>query len=401
MKKIFLSTSNVLPIPAVRGGATETLIDILIKENEIKKQCFFYILCKYDQLAELRSASLKFTRIIYFKSIRESSIFELLGDKEIYIYLAARLANLFRLVKSDMPPRYYYFSYRMCKKIRPDYFVAEGGVYEFYEKLKGIISSDRRFAHFHRVVHGNDRLWEIFPNAIGCSEYVKNAYLGQGSANILSANVVRNCCNESFFKKMPKKSLVEKRKIEFEFNDDDFIVIFSGRVVQEKGVLELITAIENISLTNIKLLIVGSTFYASSQDTEYWQAVKDKALSLGNRVVMTGYIPNNELNIYLSMSSLCVVPSVWEEPVALVPLEAMTFGVPVLVTDSGGMIEYQKDDCISIVKRETNLASNLSGAILALYKDDSRREKMILAGKRRAAEFCPKDYYAEFLKVFK
>lgn len=400
MKKIFLSTSNIQPIPAVHGGATETLIDILIRENEVEKKCFFYILCKYDELAELKARHLKYTRIIYFKSIKDASLFELLTDKEVYVYLMVRVLNFFGIIKTVIPPRYYFFAYRMCKKLRPDYFVAEGGMYELYEMLSEIIPRDRRYAHLHRVVNGYDKFWSIFPNAIACSNYVKNAYIGQARTETLSARVVKNCCNEILFKEEPEKKLVASKKSEFGFNDDDFVVIFSGRVVQEKGVKELIEAIAKIHITNIKLLIIGSSFFANSEDTEYWLAIQRQAAFLGKRVVMAGYVPNNELSVYFAMSSLCVVPSVWEEPVALVPLEAMTYGVPVLVTDSGGMVEYQKNGCIAIVKREPDLAVNLSDAIVSLYKDHLLRQKMVVAGKKRASEFSCKGFYNEFLQVF-
>ena len=40
------------------------------------------------------------------------------------------------------------------------------------------------------------------------------------------------------------------------------------------------------------------------------------------------------------LCDLCVVPSVYQEPVALVPLEAMGVGLPVIITDVGGMKEY-------------------------------------------------------------
>lgn len=400
MKKIFLSTSNVLPVPAVHGGATETLIDILIRENEIHKKHFFYVLCKYDELAELKSKKLRYTQILYFKSSREASFYELATDKDIYIYLIARILNFFHIKKLNIPPRYYYFAYRLCKKLQPDYFVAQGGIYEFYELIKDVIPSERRYAHLHRVVDGYVDLWSIFPNAIACSNYVKKAYVADSRTEILSATVVKNCCDEVLFRERPDSDLVERRKSEFGFNSDDFVVVFSGRVVKEKGVGELIDAIDKIEISNVKLLIIGSPFFANSEDTEYWEAIQLKVSRLRGRVVMTGYIPNNELSVYFAMSSLCVVPSVWEEPVALVPLEAMTYGLPVIVTDSGGMVEYQKDNCITIVKREPDLVDNLRVAIVNLYTNESNRHRMILAGKQRALEFSSNDFYHEFARIF-
>lgn len=36
MKNIILIPQAAMPIPAVEGGAVETLIDVLIEENEVK-----------------------------------------------------------------------------------------------------------------------------------------------------------------------------------------------------------------------------------------------------------------------------------------------------------------------------------------------------------------------------
>ena len=400
MKKILLSTSNVQPIPAVLGGATETLIDILIKKNEIKKKCLFFILCKFNADAQTKSKKLKYTKIIYFKSRRDSSIFELLTNKEIIFYLVAKFLSRLGFIKISIPPRYYFLAYRLCKIIKPDYFVAEGGIYENYALISKVMPPDRRYAHLHRIVNGNKKLWSIFPNAIAISNYVKNAYIGNQSLVTVTAKVVPNCCNEIVFQEKPKEQLIKAKRRELNLNDNDFVVVFSGRIIEEKGVKELLLAIENISDEKVKLLIVGSPFYASSDETEYWNNIQKIAKSLGDRVCMTGYIPNNELGLYFSLSSLCVVPSVWEEPVALVPLEAMTFGLPVIITNSGGMVEYQKDNCILIVDREPDLEITLSKAINSVYNDKELRKTMIAKGRQRAAEFSSHKFYYDFLNVF-
>ena len=43
MKKIIVVNNGTLPLPAVRGGAVETLIELLIKENEEKSSYLKFI----------------------------------------------------------------------------------------------------------------------------------------------------------------------------------------------------------------------------------------------------------------------------------------------------------------------------------------------------------------------
>ena len=51
----------------------------------------------------------------------------------------------------------------------------------------------------------------------------------------------------------------ERRRIRSSlgFTDDDFIVIFCGRIMREKGVLELLQAISEIDDQHVKLMIVA------------------------------------------------------------------------------------------------------------------------------------------------
>ena len=51
MKKIIVVNNGTLPLPAVRGGAVETLIELLIKENEKRKKFLFEVYSIYDEKA--------------------------------------------------------------------------------------------------------------------------------------------------------------------------------------------------------------------------------------------------------------------------------------------------------------------------------------------------------------
>ena len=50
--KICIIPPQKLPVPAVRGGAVEGLLDLLINENEIENKMDITIISKYDYLAK-------------------------------------------------------------------------------------------------------------------------------------------------------------------------------------------------------------------------------------------------------------------------------------------------------------------------------------------------------------
>ena len=115
---------------------------------------------------------------------------------------------------------------------------------------------------------------------------------------------------------------------------------------------------------------------------------------------MTGFVDYTELVIYYSICSLCVVPSIWDEPVALVPLEAMTMGLPVIISDAGGMIEYEKNNCLIIVPRGKDFESNLRLAIEQIYYDKIFRSELGARGKARSADYSKLQYFQKFSSIF-
>ncbi len=386
-------------MPAVRGGATETLIDILIKQNEIQGRLNLHVLSKFDEDAALISRNFMNTKFHFYKSRADLGFLPWLFDFNLFLYIAECITSFFRR-RPAPPPRYYFYAFQLCKRLEIDFFVAEGGIYEHYDLLREILPPQRRFAHLHRVVDGNNDLWEVFPNAIAISEFVARAYETRNKPVEVNVSLVRNCCNVPAFMGTADAATLEALRKRFGFTSQDFVVIFSGRVVKEKGVLELLNAVELITNPNIKVLIVGSSFFAGAPETDYLSLVRRKARLLGQRVAFAGFVPNNQLRDHFLLSSACVVPSIWDEPSALVPLEAMNCGVPTIITDSGGMIEYQKEDCVVVVERGPDLADQIALAITKLCENVDYRARIKEAGIQRAKDFSIENFYEEFVRVF-
>ena len=400
METFFLNTSNVLPVPAVLGGATESLLTFLIEENEKHKLMRFVIHCKYSKEAELLSKKLQYTKIYYHKKIEELSFLERLVDKDLFNFIIYKIKSKIRPLENPNTSRYYYYSYRLASKLKPDYIIAEGGLFEEYHLFLKNFDKEKLYAHLHRQVIGNKNLWSIFPNAIAVSDFIKNAYLNSNSADNLNVKLLYNCCDDNKFEAPVSENKKIELKKELGIKKDDFVVVFSGRIVPEKGIMELIEAIASIKNENIKLIIIGSSLFANAPVTEYQSSVIEKAKMLKDRIVTTGFIHNSLIPSYFSISDVCIVPSIYEEPGALVPIEAMTAGLPVIITDSGGIIEYQKDECLIVVKRGDDVVKNIKEAILRLYNNPSDKEEFIKRGKKRAEDFTKEKYYFNFYDLF-
>ncbi|WP_455664331.1 glycosyltransferase family 4 protein [Phocaeicola sp.] len=102
-------------------------------------------------------------------------------------------------------------------------------------------------------------------------------------------------------------------------------IIGVGRITPEKGFDVLIRAFENLE-TDFKLVIVGGVETESNYLGKLYEIIKT------NRVIFTGYIYGEELNQIYSNAALYVLSS-YNEGFPLVLLEAMKYGLSVLVSD--------------------------------------------------------------------
>ncbi len=99
-----------------------------------------------------------------------------------------------------------------------------------------------------------------------------------------------------------------------------------ARFVPEKGLTDLIKAFQGLE-SDLQLVIAGD----ADHETAYSRDLKKRAAN-DERIVLTGYITGDDLNQIFSHARLFVLPSYHEGlPIAL--LEAMSYGLPVLVSD--------------------------------------------------------------------
>ncbi|MFA7316514.1 MAG: glycosyltransferase family 4 protein [Sulfuricella sp.] len=103
-------------------------------------------------------------------------------------------------------------------------------------------------------------------------------------------------------------------------------ILAVARFVPEKGLSDLIEAFNGLD-TGHKLVIAGD----ADHETEYSRGLK-KTAAANDRIVLTGYLTGAKLAQVFTHAGLFVLPSYHEGlPIAL--LEAMSYGLPVLVSD--------------------------------------------------------------------
>lgn len=377
--KICLIVPKGLPVPNVKGGAIETLVTDLINQNEIEKKIDITVCSIYNKEAYNLSKKYKMTNFCYIKN----------NLKYKFEAILVRIKNLFGKNLN---------TYNECvlSKIKHkdfDYIVIEDGAYFSFSSYLKYFSKDKMILHFHHVGKSDINTDNTYSNFIGVSDFVVNAF--KKSSSIKNCYTVKNGIDLSKFKKniaVKEKTEIRKR---LGFREDDFIVMYCGRLVKEKGVLELVKAIKEIQNNKIKLMIVGSINFGNIATSEYLNCLNNEIEKCDNKIITTGYIDYKELYKYYKISDVLVVPSIVEEAAGLVNIEAMASELPVIVTNSGGLPEFISDETVVISRK--NLANNIKESILMLYNNSKKIEKMKNAGKETAELYSTEEFYKKFI----
>lgn len=119
----------------------------------------------------------------------------------------------------------------------------------------------------------------------------------------------------------------------------EFDLVYVGRVIPEKGLHILLQSLETGQLHNRKVLVVGGSGFQHRGVTSYEQDCVDYARSRSLDVTFTGLMPPSRIPPAMSGGRVVVVPSVWDEPLGLVVLEAMASPAAVVASNVGGIKE--------------------------------------------------------------
>lgn len=406
IKTILLFMPQVLPVPAVGGGAIETLVTGLLNENERDKAARLIVLSKYDE----KAAQIRYdcSKVYYFENgMLVNDKINALNFKFFLLRISTKLKRIARklgvIIKSWNDDIVYldffhFQCYQIAKKEKVDAVVHEGGgnidEFKIFYKLVG---KENTYHHLHCETPENLHIRKIIPNSIAISDFVKNAWVKDKT--IVGDNItLYNGIDLDRFSETITDDKKNELRNSLGLAADDFVVLFCGRIIPEKGAMQLLDAMSLIRDKHIKLLLIGSVAFSNSVQTDYSQDVIKKANELEN-VSYLGYIKNEYMPQYYGMSNLMVVPSICQEGAGLVTIEAMTAGVPLLITESGGMVEYV-GDCAVKVAINDELPNNLAKNIDEISKNEKLRKELIKKGKERAKLFSNQAFYRNFINIF-
>lgn len=391
MMKLCLIVPEYLPVPAVKGGAIETLVTNLALENTHSHKADITIVSPYDEQASAIAPRDPLTHFITIPHIGTARRLLSRYSKGAFNHLT----HHYQLI-SDA---YYEEVLRQIRKTYYDAVIFEGGPAQGYTEYRNCFGN-HLFYHLHYCPSEPFTNY-CFSHVLSISEFAANRWKDYNNGRHVSISIVRNGEPlESYWK---STSSEEKTRLRFQLGlqPHDFIVLYVGRITPEKGPLQLVHALSRINDSSVKLLIVGSSNFADSKMTPYLSEVKKELGILGDRAVETGYVPHEKLPMYLKSADIQVVPSLVEEGASLAAIEAMASGLPLIITQSGGMPEYTGKHCAIIVKKNNQLEESLAAAILQLKNSPNLRHTMSKTGIERSQQFTNISFYSNFLVTVK
>lgn len=198
----------------------------------------------------------------------------------------------------------------------------------------------------------------------------KLTVMGQGSV----AGVDTARFNPSRFTSVQRQAL----RAELAIPLDATVLLFVGRIVIDKGVLELISAFEGVvkEHPNTYLLMVGPQLLTHAE-----MGIIEGSI-LEQHILFTGY--TDEPETYMSISALLCLPS-YREGFGTVVIEAAAMGIPAVGSNIYGLSDAIVKDKTGLLFEVKNRQA-LKSALCQLIIDDAYREKLGAAAQHRAYE---------------
>ncbi len=222
----------------------------------------------------------------------------------------------------------------------------------------------------------NDTEWMLTyesTEVIVNSNYMKRELQSLFGLPFEKINVIPNGININMFNGV-EKDYDFRRKYAL---DNEKIILFMGRLVYEKGVQHLISAMPKIlaGYHDAKLVIAGKGGMLDELRAQV------NSLGISNKVYFTGYMDSKQVCKMYKCADVSVFPSTYE-PFGIVALEAMLSGTPVVVSDIGGLNEIVEHG-VDGMKSYAGNPNSLADSILALLYNPQLADSVVKKAKAK------------------
>lgn len=236
----------------------------------------------------------------------------------------------------------------------------------------------------------------VYPNSKGLYQIIlENGYAGEKKIKVIG-NGSSNGINTSHFNPSVISSQMRvDLKNDLNIADTDFIYLFIGRLVGDKGINELVSSFNSINelYPHTKLLLVGS----SEKHLDPLLPATEESISSNKSIMALGY--QKDVRPYLAIADVFTFPS-YREGFPNVLMQSCAMGVASIATYINGCNEIVVDGQTGVLVPPRN-TQFLSEAMLEMLLNPELRKKIAASCRMSVVSRYEREYvWAEILKEY-
>jgi Glycosyltransferase len=149
---------------------------------------------------------------------------------------------------------------------------------------------------------------------------------------------------------------------------DKPVLLYVGRLDPEKHIEEILKSVAlAVKKTDFCFVVVGKGTSKTALEKLTNQ------LGITNRVIFTGFVPDEELPYFYKLSRCFIIASI-AELLSLVTLQAMASGLPIIAVNAGSLSELVKDKINGYLYKEGDIPAIVQHIEDIIVRDDLYRK---------------------------
>lgn len=389
MEKITIVLPSTLTVPAIKGGAVEQLLDNFLHMNETKAEFQCTVVAHYIKGVEKYARDFNYTKFQYVKM------------PTLFIRINSILRNVFKF--RWLPDFYESLLVKEAVKAGNSKILLEGNA-RLVSKLKCKFPQAKIFSHIHAdlILAKNQRELSLINSTekiICVSEYIRRRQIERNVNPNKLVSVLNGIETDRFMLDKVKIDEMLIRKM-FHLPSKGKIILFKGRMVKEKGVVELLEAFSKINRRDVVLVLAGSKNFGEKRyvKSKYEKQV-EQYVRKDKRIIMLGYVDYEKLPLLHKIATIAVVPSIYQEPCGLVVIEAIAAGTPLIASRTGGTSEVVGAAKSILINVDDDYVDSMRKAIERLLSDSELYAQMRESQLERSKALSNERYFKELCSI--
>jgi glycosyltransferase involved in cell wall biosynthesis len=185
---------------------------------------------------------------------------------------------------------------------------------------------------------------------------------------------------------------VQEQRTEPSMNGQPPVILFVGRLIEQKGIFETLEALALVKARRACQLVIAG----DGPDRPRVER-RIRELGLESAVELTGYLPSEELDALYRSAEIFVLPT-YREGFPTVVTEAMAAGLPIVTTRIQGVTDHLEAG-VNAVFVPSHDPVKTAAALDLLLRDEQLRARMSDANRLKVDDFSPERVAIGYLRA--